>query len=234
MPGELTSKRFEAADALEAIEFYYRQGWTDGLPVVPPTEQAVQAFLESCGLEPSRVVGTVPQRNRILTAEKVAINAVMAGCLPSYAPVVVAAVEALTSESFLLHACTTSTGGAAPLAIVSGPVAKDLKINSGVSAFGPGWRANATIGRAIRLVLMNLCGAAPGVLDKATLGHPGKYSFCLAEDEESSPWEPLRVDLGFSEEVSTVTVVASEAPHHVTNHVSHEPRGLLDTIVDSM
>ena len=231
---ELTSSRLEVGDDLEAIETYYQRGWTDGLPVVPPTEGRVRQFLECCGYRPDQVVGVVPQRRRILTAEKVAINAVMAGCLPAYAPVVMTAVEALTTDRFNLHASTASTGGAAPLIIVGGQIARDLGINSGVDVFGAGYRANATIGRTIRLVLMNLCGAKPGMLDKATLGHPGKYSYCIAENEEASPWEPLRVSKGFPEEVSTVTVVASEAPHYVTNHGSYTPQALLDNLADAM
>lgn len=230
----LGSNRVEVTDVLEAIETYYQRGWTDGLPVVPPTEERVLQFLECCGYPPDQVVGTVPQRRRILTAEKVAINAVMAGCLPAYAPVVMTAVEALTTDQFNLHASTASTGGAAPLLIVSGDIARELGINSGGDAFGAGSRANATIGRAIRLLLMNLCGAKPGVMDKATLGHPGKYGYCIAENEGASPWEPLRVSKGLPEEVSTVTVVASEAPHYVTNHGSHDARELLNTFADSM
>jgi hypothetical protein len=231
---ELTSQRFEVSDAIEAIEMYYEKGWTDGLPVVPPTEERVQQFLAASGRRPDDVVGSIPQRNRVMTAEKIAINAIMAGCLPGYAPVVMAAVEAATSDRFNPHASTASTGGAAPLIIVSGSVARELEINSGANLFGPGWRANATIGRALRLVLMNLGGAVPGVLDRATLGHPGKYSYCIAEDEEASPWEPLRVDLGFGQDSSTVTVVASESPHQVGNNSSYEPRSLLDGFVDTM
>lgn len=231
---ELSARRFEVADATEAIEMFYEKGWTDGLPIVPPTEDRVFAFLAASGRQPGDVVGSIPQRNRVMTAEKIAINAVMAGCLPSYAPVVMAAVEALTSDRFNPHGATTSTGGAAPLIIVSGPIARELEINSGGNAFGPGWRANATIGRSLRLVLMNLGGATPGILDRSTLGHPGKYTYCVAENEEASPWEPLRVDLGFPESSSTVTVVASEAPHQVGNNSSYEPRSLLDGFVDTM
>jgi hypothetical protein len=231
---ELTSKRFEVSDAVEAIEMFYERGWTDGLPVVPPTEERVREFLAESGRQPEEVVGAIPQRNRVMTAEKIAINAVMAGCLPSYAPVVMAAVEATTSDRFNPHASTASTGGAAPLIIVSGPIVRELEINSGANLFGPGRRANATIGRALRLVLMNLGGAVPGVLDRATLGHPGKFSYCIGENEEASPWEPLRVDLGFGPEASTVTVVASESPHQVGNNSSYEPRSLLDGFVDTM
>jgi hypothetical protein len=231
---ELTSKRFEVSDAIEAIEMYYERGWTDGLPVVPPTEERVREFLAASGQQPGDIVGAIPQRNRVMTAEKIAINAVMAGCLPAYAPVVMAAVGAMTSDRFNPHGSTTSTAGAAPLIIVSGPIARELEINSGANLFGPGWRANATIGRALRLVLMNLGGAVPGVLDRATMGHPGKYTYCIAESEEASPWEPLRVDLGFGAESSTVTVVASESPHQVRDDSSYEPRSLLDGFVDSM
>lgn len=231
---KLASKRFEARDALEAIEMYYEKGWTDGLPVVPPTEDRILAFLEACGRRPDEVVGTIPARNRVLTAEKVAINAIMAGCLPSYAPVVMAAVQALTTDRFNLHGCTTSTGGSAPLAIVSGPIIKKLGLNSGGNVFGPGCRANATIGRSLRLVLMNLCGSTPGILDRSTLGHPGKYSYCIAENEEASPWEPLAVDKGFSEGTSTLSLTASEAPHYASNASSYEPQGILNTLADVM
>src|SRR5581483_11632412 len=158
----LTSRRFEL-DPADAVEFFYRQGWTDGLPVIPPTPERVNEFLEYSGHFPADILGTIPPRNRIITAEKVAINAVMAGCLPNYMPVI-----------------TATTGGTAPLLIVSGPVAQQLNINSGVNCFGPGVRANATIGRAIRLTLINVGGAVPDVLDKACLGHPGKYSYCIA------------------------------------------------------
>ncbi len=172
------------------MEYFYEQGWTDGLPVVPPTPEKVSEFLEYGNKFPGDILGMIPARNRIITAEKVAINAVMAGCLPNYMPVIVAALEAMCQEAFNLHGITATTGGTAPLLIVNGPAAQQLNINGGVNCFGPGVRANATIGRAIRLMLMNVCGSVPGVLDKACLGHPGKYSYCIAEDEENNPWEP--------------------------------------------
>ena len=232
--GGLASQRFELGDAVEAIEFCYRMGWTDGLPVVPPTEERVVEFLAYAGREPQDVVGAVPERGRVITAEKAAINAVMAGCLPAYAPVVMAALEAMTKPGFCLAGVTASTGGAAILTIVSGPLAKDLGFNAGGNLFGPGARANATVGRALRLVLLNVCGTTPGTVDRTTLGHPGKFTYCIAEDEAASPWEPLRVELGFPADVSTVTVMAAEAPHQVTNHTSNDPEGLLLNLADAL
>lgn len=230
----LTSRRFEISDPAEAVEFCYRQGWTDGLPVVPPTPARVSEFLEYAGHDPADILGTIPPRNRIITAEKVAINAVMAGCLPNYMPVIVAAIEAMCQEQFNLHGISATTGGTAPLLIVSGEVANLLNINSGVNCFGPGVRANATIGRAIRLILMNVGGAIPGVLDKACLGHPGKYSYCIAEDADGNPWESLGVDRGMPPEVSSVTVFAGEAPHYVNSHLSATGDRLIDGIVNTM
>ncbi len=185
MDTALTSRRIELDDPAEAMEFFYQQGWTDGLPVVPPTPKRVEEFLEYAGNLPGDILGMIPARNRVITAEKVAINAVMAGCLPNYMPVIVAAIEAMCQEEFNLHGISATTGGTAPLLIVNGPAVQQLNINYGVNCFGPGVRANATIGRAIRLILMNVGGSIPGVLDKSCLGHPGKYSYCIAEDEEA-------------------------------------------------
>ncbi len=231
----LTSKRFELADSGEAIEFFYRQGWTDGLPIVPPTPERVREFLTYSGNLPGDILGMIPARNRVITAEKVAINAVMAGCLPNYMPVIVAAIEAMCQEPFNLHGITATTGGTAPLMIVNGSVAQQLNINGGVNCFGPGVRANATIGRAIRLILMNVGGAIPGVLDKACLGHPGKYSYCIAEDEENNSWdEPLSVERGIPREISAVTVFAGEAPHFVNSQAGGTGERLVGSIVNTM
>lgn len=229
---EFASDRHELSDPLEAIEFCYRQGWTDGLPVVPPTEERVREMLEYAGYRPDDVLGTVPARNITITAEKVAINAVMAGCLPAYMPVVAAAVEAMADDRFNLHAAMASTAGAAPLVIVNGPVIREIGLNAGDNVFGPGWRANATIGRALRLVLMNVCRARPGVMDKATLGHPGKYSYCIAEREADSPWPPLHVQRGVPREVSAVTVFAAEAPAYVKNDQANRAEPLAASFVD--
>lgn len=231
---ELSSRRIELHDPAEAMEFYYRQGWTDGLPVVPPTPARVREFLEYSGHFPGDILGVIPARNRAITAEKVAINAVMAGCLPNYMPILVAAIEAMSQEQFNLHGITATTGGTAPLLIVNGPAVQQLNINCGVNVFGAGVRANATIGRAIRLILMNVCGSIPGVLDKACMGHPGKYSYCIAEDEEGSPWEPLSVERGIPEGLSAVTVFAGEAPHQVNSQVGGTGERIVLSIANTM
>src|SRR3989440_2529207 len=234
MDTALTSRRIELTDPAEAMEFFYQQGWSDGLPVVPPTPARVREFLEYSGNFPGDILGMIPARNRVIPAEKVAINAVMAGCLPNYMPVIVAAIEAMCQEEFNLHGISATTGGTAPLLIINGPVVQQLNINSGVNCFGPGVRANATIGRAMRLILMNVCGSIPGVLDKSCLGHPGKYSYCIAEDEEGNPWEPLSTERAMPPEVSAVTVCAGEAPHFVNSQVGGTGERLIGSIVNTM
>ena len=230
----LTSNRLGFDDAGEAIEYYFRQGWTDGLPVVPPTVDRVAQFLEHVGRSPSEILGTEPTRGRVITVEKVAINAVMAGCLPEYLPVVIAAVEAMCEPQFNLHAITASTMGAAVLMVVNGPIVRDLGLNSGVSVFGPGHRANATIGRSVRLVISNVTGAVSGELDKATMGHAGKYTWCIAEAEDVSPWEPLHVERGIPANQSAVTIFAGLSPTQVRNHEANEPKGILTSFSDAM
>jgi hypothetical protein len=224
----------EAVDPIAAIEYCYQQGWTDGLPVMPPTEERVAAFLAHLDRGGDEVVGMVPERRRRVTVEQVVANAVMAGCLPEYAPVVVAAVEAMLQPPFNLVGPSASLGGAAILVIVNGPVAEDLQINCHNNLFGPGHRANATIGRAVRLVLMNTCGAIPGLFDRSCLGHPGKYTYCIAENAEGSPWRPLHVERGLAPDVSAVTVFACEGPRQVRNGLSPTPEGVLTTVADVM
>jgi hypothetical protein len=192
----------------------------------------VWAFLWAAGREPSDVLGVEPVRGRVVTVEKAAINAIMAGCKSEYFPVVVSAAEAICQDAFNLHAITASTMGAAILVVVNGPVAKKLGMNSGVNLFGQGNRANATIGRALRLIAMNIVGAIPGGFDKATFGHPGKYSYCIAEAEDASPWEPLHVERGMSRDDSAVTVFAALAPWQVTNHVGNTPEDILTSLTD--
>jgi hypothetical protein len=223
-----------AVDPIAAIEYCYQQGWTDGLPVVPPTEERVAAFLAHVERGRDEVLGMVPERRRRVTVEQVLANAVMAGCLPDYAPVVVAAVEAMLQLPFNLVGPSASLGGSAILAIVNGPVVEDLQINARNNLFGPGNRANATIGRAVRLVLMNTCGAIPGLFDRSCLGHPGKYTYCIAENTQDSPWLPLHAERGFAPEASAVTVFACEGPRQVRNGLSHTPEGVLTTIADAM
>jgi hypothetical protein len=218
----------------EGVEAYFERGWSDGLPVVPATADAVRMFLEAVGLEPSAVVLTEPVRRRTISAEKIAINAVLAGCRPEYMPVLIAALVAMADPAFTLHGAITSTGGSATLVVVNGPIRSRLGFNSGTNVFGPGWRANATVGRAIRLITLNCLGAQPGVLDKSTQGHPGKYSYCIAENEEENPWVPLHVEYGFAREASTVTVFAAEAPHNVLSHYGETADAILVSLGDTM
>jgi hypothetical protein len=226
---ELQSTRYEVSDAAEAIEFYYAKGWTDGLPVVPPTPASIHAMLDAAGCEPGAEITFIENRQVSVTAEKVAINAVMAGCLPAYMPVVVAAVEAIGDPLWSYHGPATSTGGSAVFMLVNGPIARELEMNCGDNLFGPGWRANATIGRAVRLVMRNVVGTLPGRLDRSTLGHSGKYTFCIAENEEESPWPPVHVERGFRPEQNAVTVFAALAPHQFYNQLSNTAEGILTT-----
>jgi hypothetical protein len=219
----------EAEDALEVNEMYQRNGWTDGLPIVPPTEERVRRCIEAMGLQPDDTVGTEPVRRRRITAEKIAIAGVMAGCLPEYMPVVAAAVRAMCEPQFGLHGCTASTGGSAPMVFVNGPVRTRIGMNATHNAFANASRANASIGRSLRLVLLNVLGGIPGQLDRATLGHPGKFTFCVAEDEEDSKWIPLAQERGIPAGTSAVTVLAVESPHQIMNEWTHEPKELLDT-----
>ena len=222
------------SDQVDLVEWYFEQGWTDGLPVVPPTPETVAAMVAALGGDAERLEARVPPRWGNLTREVLAINMVLAGCTPAYAPVVRAAMLALCSSHFNLNGIQATTHMAAPLLVVNGPVRAAIGMNAGANVFGSGNRANATIGRAIRLVLLNVGGAWPGDLDKSTLGHPGKYSFCIAENEEASPWAPYHVEQGYRPGDSTVFCIATEGPHSVTNHVADDPQGVLDSIVSAM
>lgn len=194
--------------AAEASQLFYQQGWTDGLPIIPPTRTRVDEMIHWLDRLPDEMIGLVPPRQGRATLEKLAINAVMAGCRPEHFPVVVTAVGAILEPSFGLAGVQATTGPHAPLIIVNGPIVRTLNINSESNAFGPGWESNAVIGRALRLVLLNIGGGIPGTVDKSTQGQPSKYTFCIAENEEANPWEPLHVERGFDQATSTVTVVA--------------------------
>ncbi len=187
---KLSSRHLEADDFLAAQELFLERGWTDGLPVIPPTPELVEAMLAYTKRAGDDVVGEIPERRRAITAEKIAVNAVMARCASEYMPVVVAAVEAMCDPASGSHGPTASTRGAGLLIIVNGPPVASLRINSGGNVFGPGVRANASIGRALRLIIMNCAGAYPGAVDRATLGHPGKYSWCIGEDASDERWNP--------------------------------------------
>ncbi len=233
-PPALASRRYPVADLDEAAELCHARGWSDGLPVVPPTVERVAAMLEAARIPPDREVAHVAHRAVSITAEKVAINAVMAGCRPEYMPVVLAAVEAIGDPLWGYHGPGTSTAGAGVLVVVNGPVARELDVNAGDNLFGPGWRANVTIGRAVRLVMRNVCGSRPGGLDRATLGHPGRLSYVIAENEADSPWLPLHVERGYRREQSAVTVMAAEGPRQFFNSLSGTAEGVLTTLCDDM
>jgi hypothetical protein len=199
------------------------------LPIVPPTADAVAACLEWAMLPPDHLVGVEPVRERAITAEKLAVNAVMAGCLPMHFPVTVAAFTAMLAEPFMLHGPTASTGGAAILIVVNGPVRQELGMIGSFNALASSDRATTAIGRAIRLMLCNLLDARSGDVDRSTLGHPGKFSYCLAEDEEDSPWLSLAEENGVPAEVSAVTVMAAGAPRQIMNEWTTDPEQILDT-----
>jgi hypothetical protein len=208
--------------------------WTDGLPVVLPTERRVGEMLAGIHLPISHEPDLVPPSRRQATLNSIAVNAVMAGCLPEYLPVVVAALTAAQDAAFNLLSLQTTTHPAGLLVVVNGPIRNALAINSRAGCFGPGRRANATIGRAVRLVLQNVGGARPGDGDLATHGQPAKYSYCVGENEEESPWQPLQMDRGYDRDTSTVTVIAAEGPHNVNDHSSTTPQGVLTTMVSAM
>ena len=209
------------ADSEEfALEKLHKLGCTDGLPVIVPSEDRVDRMVLASGFDADYVLGQMGPAFGIATIEKVATAAVMAGCLPDYMPVVVAAVKAILDPAFDLAEMQSTTHCTAPLIIVNGPARSDCgPIASGFGALGPGHRANATIGRALRLAMINIGGGRPGISDMALLGHPGKFTFCLAEDEESSPFRAMHVDRGFMPTDSVVTVIGAEAPHSVLHSV---------------
>jgi hypothetical protein len=212
----------EVDDAPEAlIEAFAEREWSDGLPIVPPTPERVVAMLG--GRDPARSLGAMPPLWREATLEKLAVNAVMAGCRPAYFPLVEAAVEAMLDSTFNLYGVQATTHPVAPLVIAHGPYARSIGVHAGSGCFGPGFRANATIGRAIRLILLNVGGAWPGRHDMATQGSPAKFSFCIGENEEASPWGPLVAG-------DAVTVYGGEPPHNVNDHVATTAAGILTTI----
>ena len=221
-----------AFDDLGAVqEHFHANGWTDGLPVVPPTPELVKACLDWAVLPADHLIGVEPVRHRAITAQKVAINAVMAGCLPMHFPVVVTAVTAMLDEPFLLHGATASTGGCAVLVVVNGPIRLEVGMDPTFNAVGPSDRASTCIGRAVRLVLGNLLDVRPGEIDRSTLGHPGKISYCIAEDEEHTTWASLGEERTGDPHASAVTVMAAMGPRQLMNEWTTEPSEILDTFV---
>jgi hypothetical protein len=219
-------------NASEQIEFCFARGWTDGLPVVPATRALVDEMLDAAQLAPDAVIAEMPSRKVAVTAEKVAINGVMAGCKPDYMPVLAAAVKALATPAFGLHHVASALAGPTVMVLVNGPIAQRLGINATNNVFGPGERANATIGRAVRLVLLNCLKYRPGVSDRATMGTPGKFTCCVAENEDNHPWQPWHVERGFQPDQSTVTLVAASTMIQVWNYGDHEQ--LLRAIGDAL
>lgn len=229
-PAEL----FEAPDDLESINALYRERrWSDGLPIVPPTPPRVTTMLRHAGRQPGEVIARIAPGYGEATAERIAINAVMAGCVPECLPVVIAAVEAVASPEFNLQAIQATTNPVAVWVIVNGPLAARLHVNSTYNCLGQGAWANATIGRALRLCLQNLGGALPGEMDRATQGQPGKYTFCCAENEAASPWTPLHVERGYTRTASTVTVVGAEGTMNMNTHCK-DADDLLRVIAETM
>ena len=230
----LASRRIEVGDMEDPVESCYERGWSDGLPVVPPTELRVVRMLAGTTRDPQEVLGLVPPDLQPCTIEKVAVNAVMAGCKPEYLPVVIAAVEAALIDEFCMHGLLATTWFSGPMVIVNGPIAKAIGMNSGVNALGQGNRANATIGRALQLVIRNVGGGRPGEVDRSTLGNPGKYTFCFAEDEANSCWESLAEQRGFTKGASTVTLFAADGVQGVADQKSRDPESLCKSVCSEL
>ena len=212
-----------AADEFEA---WFDKGVTDGLPVVPPTRERVERMLAGTTRARDELVAEMPPNYGRVTVEKAAVNAVMAGCRPEYLPVLLTAVECACDPDFNLHGMSASTNFAAPLMVVHGPVRTAIGMNASFGVFGPGYRANATLGRALRLLMINIGGVRPGEISMSTFGHPGRYTYCIAEHEEASPWPAYHVSRGFAPEASTVTLFAGDAPHGISDHSSRTAREL--------
>lgn len=230
----LRSRRVELANLEDDIEACYDRGWSDGLPVVPPTPERVLRMLEGTDRAPDEIVAVVPPDYTECSVEKVAINAVMAGCLPEYLPVVLATLAAACNETFNMHGLLCTTMPHAPVIVVNGPIAKAIGMNSGGNVLGQGNRANSTIGRALQLVVRNVGGGKPGGIDRATHGQPGKVGLCFAEDEDGSPWEPLSVSRGVEPGRSAVTLFAGESPRVVVDQLSRGPESLARSFAASL
>ncbi|RPI44849.1 MAG: hypothetical protein EHM59_11725 [Betaproteobacteria bacterium] len=220
-------------DPMELNQLFMRNRWSDGLPIVPPTPERVEAMLRGSSLARDAVVASVAPAFRAATPERIAVNAVMAGCHPEYLPVLIAATKAVATPRFNLSGVQSTTNPAAVGLVINGPIAQRLGVNGAGNCLGPGHWANAALGRALRLVLQNIGGALPGDMDKATQGQPGKYTFCCAENEAASPWEPLHVERGYARETSTVTVLAPLGTWSMNTHAK-DAADLIRVIGDTM
>jgi len=225
---------FEAPDDLEELNRYFHERrWSDGMPVIPPTAERVERMLRHTRRAPTDIVASIAPAFGPATVERVAINAVMAGCYPEYLPILLAAADAVSAPEFNLQSIQTTTNPVTPWLIVNGPIIQRLNINSGINCLGPGTWANATLGRALRLILQNIGGGLPGDMDRATQGQPGKFTFCCAENEEANPWEPLHVERGFAPDCSTVTVAGAGGTWNMNTHAK-DTDDLLRVIADTM
>lgn len=224
----------DAESVRGVIEYCYDKDWTDGLPVVPVTESLLAEFLAAVDRDPDDTLFTIPHLNRSLTVRLAAINAAMAGCLPEYFPVVVAAWEAIAEEPHPRRGIWQSTTGTAPFLVVNGPIRERIELNGRGNIFGSGFRSNATIGRAIRLGCINVFGLHPHKLDQATQGTPAKYTACIAENQEQSPWEPLSVEHGFSEFDDVVTAFVIRSVMHIEARHTQQPEQLARDFIDSI
>jgi len=232
-PEPPTARSLQApGDPVELQNWLFDRGASDGFPVIAPTPEAVDKMVAGSGRDAQHFVGAVPPRGGIATVEQIAINAVMAGCKPEHMPVLVAAVDAMLEPRFNLASLQATTHPVAPLLIVHGPIARELGMNAGAGAFGPGSLANAVIGRAIRLILLNVGGAVPGEVDRSTQGSPSKFTFCIAENLEESPWGSFVNDRGLDDETNAVTVFGCEAPHNVNDHEHGDAEGILRVAAD--
>ena len=232
---EYPPEDFSGADGLGVWEdfnhYFLDQGWGDGFPLVPPTEEKVEAMFKATNRNPDDVIAILEPGYGIATVKIIAINAVMAGCHPEHLPILLAAVKAITKPEYRLRTVAMSTGPHAPMMVVNGPIAKNLSINSGRGALGPGKQSwsNTVLGRALRLILMNVGQAYVGTMDLDTIGSPNKYSMCIAENEDDSPWEPYHKDMGYSKEQSTVTVFGVESQLEIFDFKNHTPEGILNS-----
>ena len=230
----LQARKIELAESEDIMEACFERGWSDGLPLVPPTPLRVTRMLSGTDRSADEIVGSVPPDNRPCTIEKIAINAVMAGCKPDYLQVVIAALRAALKDEFCMHGLLCTTYFSTPVMIVNGPITKQIGMNSGVNALGQGNRANATIGRALQLIVRNVGGGIPGGIDRATLGNPGKYTFCFCEDESDAEWPSLSMDRGYTREDSVVNLFAGSGVQPFVDQQSRQPESLVKNLANSL
>ena len=231
----LRASRLQVTSAFDEVNrLFLERGWSDGLPIVPPTEERVAAMVDVVGLPPEEVLGVMPPGDGVVTVEKAAANAVMAGAMPQHMPVVLAAVRAALHPEYNVGGVAATTAGAAPLIVVNGPVAGRLGVNGDTACFGSGYQSNAVIGRSLALVVRNLGGARPGEMEKSTQAQPAKYTFCIAENEAQSPWTPFHAGRGYRPDDNTVTLAAVRAFHQITETTVEFGAEVLQTVADSM